>query len=137
MINFSFDSFKKGGSIELKILSDYYAIEIVAVDILNLRLNKFGEDKNYSSRIFLIYDGIHYDSLYMEGPEQAVTIFSTKEPEFLDLALEVAKEAKSKRQFTDVKRMTVKCLACNKAFATTTEANEHAKKTGHINFGEF
>lgn len=55
-----------GGAIELSILSKHYAIEIVAVDTQNVRLNRFGEDKNYSQRILLIYDGIHYDPLMLE-----------------------------------------------------------------------
>jgi len=132
-----------GGSIELKILSEYYSMEIVAVDTLNVRLNRFGEDKNYSSMIFLIYDGIHYDALYFEKrdkPGSVITIFPTKSQdssELLVMALEVAKEAKSKGQFTDIKNFKLKCLACSDCFTGSEEANLHASKTGHTNFGEF
>ncbi|KAG8275841.1 aminotransferase [Homalodisca vitripennis] len=54
-----------GGGIELAILSEFYMLEIVVVDTTNGILNRFGEDKSYSNRMFLIYDGCHYDALYM------------------------------------------------------------------------
>lgn len=41
-----------GGSIELRILSDYYSVEIVTVDTQNVRVNRFGEDKSYGSSKF-------------------------------------------------------------------------------------
>lgn len=55
-----------GGAIEVAILSNYYGIEIDVVDIQNAIINRFGEDKNYGLRVFLLFDGIHYDPLYME-----------------------------------------------------------------------
>lgn len=36
------------------------------IDTVNAIINRFGEDKNYTQRIFLIFDGIHYDPLYLE-----------------------------------------------------------------------
>lgn len=50
----------------LQILSGHYEIEMDVVDTVNAIINRFGEDKNYSQRIFLIFDGIHYDPLYLE-----------------------------------------------------------------------
>lgn len=55
-----------GGAIEVAILSKYYGVEIDVVDIQNAIINRFGEDKNYPVRVFLLFDGIHYDPLYME-----------------------------------------------------------------------
>ena len=93
--------------------------------------------------IFLIYDGIHYDSLYFEKfskPNVPITTFTTNSddsPQLIAMALEMANEAKSKGQFTDVRNFKLKCIACNDAFTGPEEANKHARKTGHINFGEF
>lgn len=56
-----------GGAIEVSILSSFYGIEIDVVDITNAIINRFGEDKNYGQRVFLLFDGIHYDPLYMES----------------------------------------------------------------------
>jgi ubiquitin thioesterase OTU1 len=55
-----------GGAIELRILSEYYATEIVIVNAQTATLTRFGEDKNYEQRIFVYYDGIHYDGIYWE-----------------------------------------------------------------------
>lgn len=55
-----------GGAIEVSILSEFYGIEIAVVDIINGIINHFGEDKKYGCRSFLLFDGIHYDPLYLE-----------------------------------------------------------------------
>lgn len=55
-----------GGAIEVSILSQFYGIEIAVVDIINGIINHFGEDQKFGCRSFLLYDGIHYDPLYLE-----------------------------------------------------------------------
>jgi ubiquitin thioesterase OTU1 len=55
-----------GGAIELAILSRFYGLEIAVVDSSNGIINRFGEDQHYAQRVFLIFDGIHYDPLYLE-----------------------------------------------------------------------
>lgn len=56
-----------GGAIEVSILSTYYGVEIAVVDITNALINRFGEDKEFQMRVFLLFDGIHYDPLYLES----------------------------------------------------------------------
>lgn len=56
-----------GGAIEVSILSNYYGIEIAVVDVTNALINRFGEDKRFGMRGFLLFDGIHYDPLYLES----------------------------------------------------------------------
>lgn len=56
-----------GGGIEVSILSKFYGIEFAVVDIKSAMINRFGEDQNYGSRAFLLFDGIHYDPLYLES----------------------------------------------------------------------
>lgn len=56
-----------GGAIEVSILSQFYGIEFDVVDIQNAIINRFGEDKHYGMRGFLLFDGIHYDPLYLES----------------------------------------------------------------------
>lgn len=55
-----------GGAIELSILSNHYGVEIAVVDTVNAIINKFGEDQHYPHRVFLLFDGIHYDPLFLE-----------------------------------------------------------------------
>lgn len=72
-----------GGAIEVSILSSFYGLEIDVVDITNAIINRFGEDKNYGQRIFLLFDGIHYDPLYLESLAVSFS-FPTESSAFLD-----------------------------------------------------
>ena len=129
-----------GGGIELSILSQYFNTEIAVVDTQSGRVDRFGEDKNYKERVFLIYDGIHYDPLIYEPIDAHVTLrtkFSITNDVILAQALELASEAKSIRQFTDVEGFSLRCLACQTPLRGQKEATGHAKSTGHVNFGEY
>lgn len=66
-----------GGAIELSILSNFYGIEMAVVDTINAIVNRFGEDQSYPHRVFLIFDGIHYDPLFLEP--LTVSSFSSSE----------------------------------------------------------
>jgi len=57
-----------GGAIEVSILANFYGLEIAVIDTQSGSISKFGEDKNFPHRVFLIYDGIHYDPIYLEVP---------------------------------------------------------------------
>lgn len=63
-----------GGAIEVSILSSYYGVEIAVVDITNALINRFGEDKEFGMRVFLLFDGIHYDPLYLESVAVSVIV---------------------------------------------------------------
>ncbi|XP_053672438.1 ubiquitin thioesterase OTU1 [Anopheles nili] len=127
-----------GGAIEVSILSAYHGLEFDVVDITNAIINRFGEDKNYGMRAFLLFDGIHYDPLYLESTngEPPKTIFPIEDDSVYLQAEQLAKEAKSSRQYTDVNKFTLKCIDCDCFLKGQTEAQQHAKKTGHVNFGE-
>lgn len=128
-----------GGQIEVAILSKYYKIEICVVDIQTGRIDRFGEDCNYPIRVFIIYDGIHFDPLYLQPFSQGLPIqtrFSTKDESVMHQAFELANEAKKAKQFTDLQNFQLKCLTCQKGLLGEKEAQDHAKATGHINFGE-
>ena len=56
-----------GGAIELAILSEHFEVEFAVVNIQAKSICVFGEDKNYANRVYLIYDGIHYDALHLES----------------------------------------------------------------------
>lgn len=127
-----------GGAIELSILCKYYETEIVAIDVKNTILNRFGEDSHYSQRMLLLYDGLHYDPLKfqpLDDNQPIQTLFSTENIEVLTLAEELAKEAKQSHQFTDIKTISMKCKVCGVELDAKT-APEHAAKTGHVEFIE-
>lgn len=128
-----------GGAIEISILNKYYAVEIDVVDTQSGRIDRFGEDMHFVNRIFLLYDGIHYDPLIMEpldGITPIKSIFPVSDDVLVAQALEIAAECKKSRQFTDVANFSLRCIVCNKPLKGQREAQEHATKTGHTNFGE-
>lgn len=127
-----------GGAIELAILSSYYGLEIDVVNTQHSVINKFGEDQEYGQRILLIYDGIHYDPLYLEpfSGEGNQTLFPTSEDSVLQQAKELAAEARASHQFTDVNHFTLKCMICQCFLQGQVKAQQHAKETGHASFGE-
>ncbi|CAN7986922.1 unnamed protein product [Ixodes hexagonus] len=128
-----------GGAIELAVLSRHYGLEMVAVDAQSARLHRFGEDQGYDQRILLLYDGIHYDPLVLEPLEPGRpprTLFSAHDDTVLALALELAREAKASRQYTDVRNFTLRCLACDMGLVGQDQARKHAAETGHLGFGE-
>lgn len=127
-----------GGAIEVSILSNFYGLEIDVVDITNAIINRFGEDKNFGMRVFLLFDGIHYDPLFMESISggEPKTIFPIEAENVYQQAEQIAKEAKSSRQFTDVNKFTLRCIQCDTMLIGQIQAQEHAVNTGHTNFGE-
>ncbi len=128
-----------GGAIEVSILSKFYQSEICVVDTQTVRVDRFGEDAGYTKRVLLIYDGIHYDPLQKVMPNSDIpahTVFSTTDDIILAQALELADEARRKRQYTDVNRFALRCMVCQTGLVGQKEAREHAKETGHTNFGE-
>lgn len=64
------------------------------------------------------------------------TIFAAEDMEIYREAEQIAHEAKSSRQFTDLNKFTLKCMVCDKLLTGQAEAQKHAKETKHTNFGE-
>ena len=52
-------------------------------------------------------------------------------------ARRVVGEAHAARQFTDTANFSLRCLVCQQGLKGEKEAVEHAKQTGHQNFGEY
>ncbi|XP_077290955.1 yod1 deubiquitinase [Arctopsyche grandis] len=123
-----------GGAIEISVLSTFYGIEIDVVNVLNAVVNKFGEDKDYGQRVFLLFDGIHYDPLYSEKPEGSIqTIFPIEDDEILQDAEQLSK---SSHPYTDVNNFQTKCLVCDAVLIGLKSANQHTIETSHTMFSE-
>lgn len=52
-----------GSAQEVAILGEYLGIEIAVVLIQTGEVQRFGQDKSFTERIFLLYDGVHYDAV--------------------------------------------------------------------------
>ncbi|GFT49141.1 ubiquitin thioesterase OTU1 [Nephila pilipes] len=123
-----------GGAIELSILSEHFEIEIVAIDILSLTAHRFGENNDYQNRVFLVYDGIHYDPLVLIYKDYTQTIFPTSDQGPMDMAMELAREARSNNLFSDEANISFFCKSCKREVKGVKEADEHKLLTGHDKF---
>lgn len=135
------DSKSWGGEIELSILSKKLVVMITVVDIQTNNAYSYGEERGLDRRVFLIYDGVHYDALAEASSETApevddVTVFDPKAADKEDMAKVVAADLKSRNQFTDMGNADLKCMVCLKLLEGQTGALEHARATGHQNFGQ-
>lgn len=106
-----------GGAIELSILARFYQTEIAVVDVQSLRTDVYGQEEGYLQRVYLIYDGIHYDPLALtfdDGlPEDAdVTVFNPVDEYVSGKALELARQMNQKNKFTDTSKYSLRCLVC-------------------------
>ena len=135
---------KWGGAIELKIFSDMFQIQIASIDIKTNRADIYGEDKDYSQRIFVIYNGIHYDPLVLSSPEveedeeiEDVTKFGTNDDSILIEFKEYCKIYQNANEYVDVNDMTkFECDTCQTIFDSQKEAFDHANEFQHFNLNE-
>ncbi|KNC48238.1 ubiquitin thioesterase OTU1 [Thecamonas trahens ATCC 50062] len=131
-----------GGGIELAILADYFAVEIAVMDAQTMRMDVFGSGSDYSTRIYVLYTGIHYDALALavseSAPETAdVRTFLPDDVYVEDLARGVVAHVNSAHGFTDVGSFALFCQDCGTVLRGQKAAVEHASKTGHGSFVEY
>jgi ubiquitin thioesterase OTU1 len=133
-----------GGAIELAVLSKRFGKEICAADIQTKRIDRYGEGQ-YSERVFLLYDGIHYDTLavavFPDAPEELdVTVHPVDSPNAAALDDAVARlvaAAHAAKAFTDTQGFTLRCIVCREGMRGQAAAAAHAKATGHTSYGEY
>lgn len=134
-----------GGAIELDILSRHFDIEICSIDVQTLRTDRFNEGR--PTRCILVYSGIHYDTIASSPsdaphehsyapPEFDTKIFDAADAVVLQTAVELCRILQGKHYFTDTAAFGIKCNICGKACVGEKGATEHAKETGHYDFGE-
>ena len=129
-----------GGAIELKLFSDMFQIEIASIDVQSNRIDIFGQDKNYPQRIYVLYNGVHYDPLvmaYTEDNVDDITSFESDDSQTLIEFQNYVKVFKDVGDFVDPKNMNhFECDACKSVFESQMEAYEHANNFQHWNFNE-
>tara|TARA_Y100000589_G_scaffold322794_1_gene356338 strand:- start:2400 stop:3035 length:636 start_codon:yes stop_codon:yes gene_type:complete len=131
---------KWGGQIEIDIFSKIFEVEICVFDIMTLRMDEYGSENNYENCIYLLYDGIHYDSLVMNmddgsNPDLDITIFSREYKQVLyEKFFEIVKNLNSNNSYVDAYNLVVICKQCNDIISGQKSIQDHSKNTGHINF---
>jgi len=135
-----------GGGIELSILSEHFDIEICSVNVQDCRVDTFNEGK--PTRCILVYSGIHYDVCAVTpypradpGLDRKVFEVIRIEGEEMDggaltAAKELCKGLQKQHYYTDTFGFDIKCNKCGAGGKGQQWAVEHAKETGHMDFGE-
>merc|ERR1712224_419043 len=100
-------------------MGDMYMIEIASIDVQSNRVDIFGQDKGYKRRIFLIYNGIHYDPLVLsngEDPKEDITVFESDDSNILI-------QFQESGDFVDLSNMNkFECDQCQTLFENQEEA---------------
>jgi len=131
-----------GGSIELMIFSDLYKSEIYTYDVTRKRPNIFGEGKNYKQRIYLLYNGIHYDCVVYNlipdnpSPDFDITVFNPQDQEIEVAFQQLAENEYNEGNFVDEYNYSIICNICKKTFKGNKEVEAHAKETKHTDFSQ-
>ncbi|KAF2239466.1 zinc finger protein [Viridothelium virens] len=134
-----------GGGIELSILSQHFEVEICSINVQDLRVDRFNEGK--PTRCILVYSGIHYDTIALNPsspphtradapPDFDVKIFDSFDDAILEKARDLCRLLQGKHYYTDTAGFSIKCNDCGWIGNGEQGATQHAKETGHYNFGE-
>jgi len=132
-----------GGSVELSIFSDEYKCEIVAWDTARKRPNVFGEGKGYRQRCYLIYNGIHYDTMVWnvnpDNPTQDwdVVLFDPDDDMMAEHCRQLVNISNQAGNFVDEYEAKLRCCVCGVVVIGNKQATEHGNKTGHASFDTF
>ncbi|EKG16423.1 Ovarian tumor otubain [Macrophomina phaseolina MS6] len=134
-----------GGDIELGILSQHFDIEICSIDVQSLHVYRYNEGK--PRRCILVYSGIHYDTIALNPsspphrkadmpPEFDIKQFDALDDVVLERAKDLCKILQSRHYYTDTAGFAIKCNKCGWKGNGEAGALQHAKETGHMDFGE-
>jgi len=129
-------------SLDLSVLSQLLQTEIVALDIIRNRHDVYGTEQEYKRRIYVIYDGIHYDAVAycfdpQLPPDMETTRFSPNDQVVLERAKDLCAQEHQRKAYTDTSNFTLRCLVCQQGLKGQSEAAQHAQQTGHANFSEY
>ena len=132
---------KWGGALEISILSEHFKINICAFDIQALKKHNFGENKGYNEIVYLLYDGIHYDSLIMSLDktlpfEFDITKFNNNDTPISEKFFTLVYDLHVQGQYTNLNESKLVCIDCGSKFTGQNLAIKHAQETGHQNLSE-
>lgn len=129
-----------GGQIELDILARHFDIEICSIDVQTLRVDRYNEEA--SRRCFVVYSGIHYDTIALSPFENPVPDSDIKQfpaplsDEILQGAVTLCEQLQARHYYTDTAGFQLRCNDCGARCVGEAGATKHAEQTGHYNFGE-
>jgi ubiquitin thioesterase OTU1 len=94
-----------GGIPELKALSMVFECEFGVVVISDIEVLLFGKDKGYKSRVYVLYDGTHYNLITHQGKRQ----FDPQDEPAYQGCLELARGCKQRHEDVDTSVFSLMC----------------------------
>lgn len=122
-----------GGALECRALADALRVQVATADIRTASLMVFGEDRSFARRLYLLYDGIHYDYL---ATASGTRLFSPDDSAAATAAVAATEALRRAHAYTDTAHFSLLCTACGATVAGAAEAEAHAQVTGHSGFVE-
>jgi ubiquitin thioesterase OTU1 len=125
-----------GGYIEMGILSKRFEVEIGVLHIEEANLVPVN-NCNATKRIYVLYDGMHYDALVFRGfstPEQRIV--NCDDGKALELAMEVVQLLQQSGAYRNNNTMEMKCDRCGAVVKGKRGAEAHGRQTGHTSYSQ-
>jgi ubiquitin thioesterase OTU1 len=139
-IEFIVDPRNWGGALEVKMFSEIFEKQIVCIDVKTNRADIYGEDKHFEQRIYLLYNGTHYDPLVMNFDSESepltdITIFESFDTEIMELMKCLVLNYKDLGDYTDT-NYNLECRDCKEKFKTQDDAAQHSINYNHWSYNQ-
>jgi ubiquitin thioesterase OTU1 len=120
----------------MDIMSRLYKVEICVLHIEECNMVPVNSCQA-TKRIFLLYDGIHYDAVVFKGfGVEEVRQVAVDDGTAWELAMQMTTVIQASGGYTNDRTMMMKCDVCGKIVKGKKEANAHGKVTGHAKFSQ-
>lgn len=124
-----------GGFVDLIVLSEYFRVQISVISLESLYWTHYPDDATqYNSRIYLLYDGVHYDAVVGRSHGSEVRVFNSLDEAMLDRIYSMARELQMHRQ--DQESSIYQCQECQEILFGQADVAKHSFDTCHCNFKE-
>lgn len=134
--SFILDSNKWGGQIELNILCSIVKVEIASIDIESGRIDIYGQDADYTERVYMLFSGIHFDAIVFTELSSSIEKKRVLKEDTVALkaAEDLASQLRKGGAFVNQQTMHLVCATCGFEMNGDYEARCHAGSSGHTDF---
>ena len=133
-----------GGAIELGLLAQHFGVQVAVFDVQSQRMDLYEPAERAPRRLYLLYDGLHYDPFALAASEEAPEgadecMFAPEDAAAREGARQVTARLHAAHAFTDTTKFSLRCLVCGAGLAGEDDAMRHAQQTKppHTNFAEY
>ncbi|KOO26777.1 ubiquitin thioesterase otu1-like protein [Chrysochromulina tobinii] len=121
-------------SVELAIFAENLEAEISVTDVQSGRADVYGSGQGFPRRIYMLFSGIHFDAVVVEGLRTVPTTATARIARADALVAALATEQRACGGYTDQATMVLMCAACGQIVHGEKEARRHAGSFGHKDF---